>query len=252
MSSVAISGSNSPTSTIALLRKAQMAPDTVRIRPQTRWARRSTETIEANSVAWTLAEQGGGVGDLRVARHGGDAAMAEVADEVAQRVRPRLDVGVDDADDLGPRDRDGVVERHRLALVDLLGDEPDVPPRRVAGEDLRRAVRGAVVDHDDLVARVVQREQRGERALDDGLLAVGGHDDGDVGQLVLGRRRERVALVALEEDERRDGPHHAGDERVRGDERERDPVGRRPPPTPAGPAPATPPPPRRPSPRRRA
>jgi hypothetical protein len=52
-----------------------------------------------------LGQQVGGVGDLRIARHGGDAPMAEVTDEVAERVRPRLDVGVHDADDLGARDR---------------------------------------------------------------------------------------------------------------------------------------------------
>src|SRR5215211_5643606 len=104
MSSVAISGSNRPTSTIALLRNAQIAPETVRIRPQTRCARRSTETIEANSVACSLASS--------------EAAGPEVPDEVARRVGLRLDVGVDDADDLRPGDRDRVVERDRLALVD--------------------------------------------------------------------------------------------------------------------------------------
>ena len=96
MSSVAISGSNRPTSTIALLRNAQTAPETVRIRPQTRWARRSTETIEANSVAWTLASSDAVLVTCGLPATAATRPWRKCADQVAQRVRLGLDVGVDD------------------------------------------------------------------------------------------------------------------------------------------------------------
>jgi hypothetical protein len=109
--------------------------------------------------------------------------VAEVAGEVAQRLPRRLDVGVDDRDDLPAHDRDRVAHSQRLALVEALLQQADPSVGRVGAQQLHGPVRRAVV-HDDLVARVVERQQRGQRALDHRLLAVGGHDDRDERQLV--------------------------------------------------------------------
>jgi hypothetical protein len=103
--------------------------------------------------------------------------VAEVRDEVAQHIGARPDVGVDDHDDLAAGHGDRVVERHRLALVGALLEQPQPRVFRHAPADQRRGVIGrAVVDDDDLEVR----HGLGERALD--ALAdrrvgpVGGHD----------------------------------------------------------------------------
>ena len=47
-------GSNNPTSNSAFLRNATTTPDTVWMRPHTRWARRRSPTMEVNSINWIL------------------------------------------------------------------------------------------------------------------------------------------------------------------------------------------------------
>ena len=124
--------------------------------------------------------------------------------DLAQRVVLQHGIGVDADEVRVLRCVDPHVERVGLAAV-FLGDERDgnalhaPDPHallRLAGnlqtdgavdgaqaervdDDLRRVVGGAVVHHDDLVKRVVQRQKRAHRAFHRDVLVVRRHDDAD-------------------------------------------------------------------------
>jgi hypothetical protein len=79
----------------------------------------------------------------------------------------------------------------RLAGHDVLEAPGDGPEREPLDERLEGPVGGAVVDDDDLEARVVEAQERADRLDDARLLVEGGGDDGD------GRREGRLHEVAV-------------------------------------------------------
>lgn len=103
-----------------------------------------------------LGDEGGPVGCQHVARHGPDVVPAfplEVAQVLPQRVRVGFRVGVVGQDEVPAGEGERDVEPVGLAAV--LDDRDD--PQSGVGvleflKDLRGAVRGRVVDDDDLVA----------------------------------------------------------------------------------------------------
>jgi hypothetical protein len=112
-------------------------------------------------------EQVGAVDHLHAARHRADGGVLEVADRAAQRLRVERGITVHAQDDLARGLGDSGVESARLAAV-RFGDDAHVGSAMFPGVD--RSLHGgvvlrAVVDHQDLVARIVEVEQRADRSL---------------------------------------------------------------------------------------
>jgi hypothetical protein len=127
---------------------------------------------------------------FNAARHGRDVfAGHQVADGLAQRLGMERRVPVHAQDELAIGGRNASIEGSRLPTVGL-GDDPDQGAAVVSLEDDGLAVgvvARAVVDDDHLVTRVVELQQGLDRALDARLFVVGGHEDRDQGQDVLGQ-----------------------------------------------------------------
>ena len=88
-------------------------------------------------------------------------------------------VGVEDADEVAVRGGQGdAAADGRVRAGVGLRAELDLAARRVALEDLHRAVRGAVVDDDDALGRARLAEAGIDRLLDVLLVVVAGDDDG--------------------------------------------------------------------------
>jgi len=162
--------------------------------------------------------------ERRAVAHAGVARDGPHAGEVHQVMRHPLQhvlvdeaIGVDREDELAPAHQDGRIEGLGLAAVGLQVDDaqPVRVPRHEPVQDLPRGVGAAVVDDDDLVARVVQILEVEDRLLDDLLLVVTGDDDGEErADLEL---RLRPALAAQAEDGAPDHPHDTHVERVEED-----------------------------------
>jgi hypothetical protein len=131
-----------------------------------------------------------------------DLLVGEQRRAGAQELGVELVVGVDHADQRGARvdqfpqcvvEGPGLVARP-VGEVGELHAVPEAPRLHRAPE---RLVVGVVVDHDDLVRRVVQRRER-LQGLDDhlGWLVVGRHLQADEGELLVGHRPGRAVLDA--------------------------------------------------------
>lgn len=139
----------------------------------------------------------------------------------SQNVGLRSAVGVDHEDDLALQQRDRVVERHRLALVVLLGQQPDTAAIHQRRQDLAGAIGRAVVDDHHLVLGPVEAQEAIDGLADHRLLVVSGDEHGD--EWVLGELIEGVVCALAMEgvhDARLD-PEERGDDGVQRDEQHR-------------------------------
>lgn len=135
--------------------------------------------------------------DRAVVEDIGDSAHREVAAEgdggtQEPLVHERLDevVAVDEADPIAARDVDARVPSRREAAVRLVDDPDARVPRRVPVANRGAAVRGPVVDDDDLEVAMGLGEHAVEAAREVDLDVVDGDDDGDEG--ACGRAPNRI------------------------------------------------------------
>ena len=129
-----------------------------------------------------------------------DLYVRETGNNLAQRVRFDERVGIETSDDVGSRGGDAGVERGVLAAV-LFADDAHLRMCCEACDSPSRRVGGAVVDEDDfeLVARVVEREERFACSRDRRFLIITRDDDGDRGQRDARRSRAGFARGLREE-----------------------------------------------------
>lgn len=97
-----------------------------------------------------------------------------------QEVVVHVIVGIDTHDEAGVGGADGTVDRGGKAKLPLVDEQLNPLPELL--RDLAGRVGAAVVDEDDVVgiAREALMHDRPQRPLDEALLVVGSHDDGDV------------------------------------------------------------------------
>lgn len=153
-------------------------------------------------VLLSLRDQGGAVGRQHVAGHGSHVVPAlplEVAQVLPERVRVGFGVSVVGQDEVPSGVGEGHVEAVRLAAVLHNRDHAQVRIDLLQVlQDLRGAVRGRVIDHDDLVLarRVVKPAlQIAHRALDGLFLIVRRDEDRHERLTVLQIAREIPLLV---------------------------------------------------------
>ncbi|CAB4340419.1 unannotated protein [freshwater metagenome] len=119
---------------------------------------------------------------------------------IAQRQWMDLRVGVNYNDQLTAGDRDSIIHRHRhrLAFVLALAQEPQpLVGGDVLEDSVRRLVRASIIDRDDFKLRVVDGLKCRQTSPDRLRLAVGGHQDGDARQLIVGDLVKLVRALAL-------------------------------------------------------
>ena len=148
------------------------------------------------------------IDDFDVPRHGADGLVREVANGVPQRVGREARVAVHADHDRRIGAADAVIERVRLAAV-LLAIDRDLDAVMIALELFHLHVRGvgrAVVDGDDLVIRIAQLEQRGQRGANDALLVVRRHDDREEGIRFARLLRGKLALMQIAEPDHHEMP----------------------------------------------
>ena len=169
-------------------------------------------------------EEGVDVLHPRVAGDGGDPRMLEMRQHVPEDVGHRLGVRIHDQHDFAVEAGQGIVHGHGLAFVLQLGDEPDLTAPDEVLDDAAGGVGRAVVDHDDLVVRVVDGRRRRQGVGDDALLVVCRNQDRDLG-IASQCRGGRILFPADPEEHRGGDPDQAGDDRVGGEEDQGGPVG---------------------------
>lgn len=163
------------------------------------------------------------VGHVRGARDGRDPRRANYArDEQLDGQRVEMRVGVGDDDELVPGAAKPQVQLLCLATVDRVAD--DLHPLvcvRCDGRDRGGLVGGAVVEHEDLELRIVDRASGLHIHADHGLLVVRGHQDRHAGPASV--RLGRIPLLLEEAEEKPSAhPDPGHDHRVEREEGEED------------------------------
>ena len=148
-----------------------------------------------------------------IAGHRAHIRAAEVLHHHLQDLRFGNRIGVHHQDQIAFRAGNGIVQRHRLALIKLLVKKSNARIRKKRLYTFYCPVFGAVVDDDNFVVRIVDARQTPQRRGDAGLFVVGRRQNAD-------KRRERIVVglfsqvMPVEIRQRRRDPDQAGHDRV--------------------------------------